>query len=431
MNVLLIGSGAREHAMALSLSQSRLLARLFVSPGNPGCAEAAEIVALDIDDHNAVIDFCRAKAIDLVVVGPEGPLVAGIADALRAVGVLCFGPSKYAASLEGSKIFTKQFCDEFRIPTAKYKTFDRQESAAEFIRSARFPVVVKADGLAAGKGVTIAANAEEALAAVFECLGGRFGGAGAQVVIEEFLQGQEISAFALSDGDHAVWFGEAQDHKRVGDGDTGPNTGGMGAYSPTNLVDDALKARIMAEIFEPTVQGMRARGAPFRGVLFAGLMLLEEGPKLIEFNVRFGDPEAQVLFARITSDPLELFTACARGQLGALEPIFDDDCAIGVVLATRGYPGSVECGSQILGIPAAKSHAGVRVLQAATILRAGVLCSNGGRVLTVVAVGPNLRTAQHDAYRAVEEIRWPEGFFRRDIGDKGLREPESNGPGRT
>jgi len=415
--------------MALSLSKSSLLERLYVSPGNPGCAEAADIVSLNIDDHKAVVDFCRAKAIGLVVVGPEGPLVAGIADALQAAGVLCFGPSKYAASLEGSKFFTKQFCDEFRIPTAKYKTFNQMEPAADFVRSARFPVVVKADGLAAGKGVTIAANVDEALAAVSESLGGRFGRAGSQIVIEEFLEGQEISAFALCDGERAVWFGEAQDHKRVGDGDTGPNTGGMGAYSPTNLVDDALKAKIMAEIFEPTVQGMRARGAPFRGVLFAGLMLSEDGPKLIEFNVRFGDPEAQVLFARLRSDPLELFAACARGQLGALAPVLDDVCAVGIVLASKGYPGSVDLGSKILGIPAAKSHAGVRVLQAATIMSAGVLCSNGGRVLTVVAIGPNLKIAKRDAYRAIEDIRWPEGFFRRDIGDKGLRESETNGHG--
>ncbi len=416
MNVLLIGSGAREHALALAFSASPLLTKLYVAPGNPGCAKLAEAVALNVEDHDAVSRFCEANGIGLVVVGPEAPLVAGIADALAAKGVFCFGPSKAAAQLEGSKSFTKAFCDEFNVPTAAYRRFSSAAPALEYVHERGAPIVVKADGLAAGKGVVVAATAEEAAEAVRDCFAGRFGSAGAEIVIEDLLLGEEASFFALSDGVRAVAFGAAQDHKRVGDGDTGPNTGGMGAYSPTRLVDGAMERRVMHEIIEPAIAGMRARGTPFRGVLFAGLMIGVDGPKLIEFNVRFGDPEAQVLFARLQSDPLELLLACARGDLGSLRPDFADLAAVGIVMATTGYPGAVETGSQIRGLDDAEKLPGVQVLQGATRQGDSEVLANGGRVLTVVATDADMAAARDKAYRAIKEIRWPQGFYRSDIG---------------
>jgi phosphoribosylamine--glycine ligase len=425
MNVLVIGSGGREHALARCLSRSRAMNRLFIAPGNPGAAEAAEQVVLDIADHQAILGFCRTFSIGLVVVGPEAPLVAGLADDLAAAGIACFGPSRAAAQLEGSKGFAKDFCREFGIPTAAYGRFDRREAALSFVRAKGAPIVVKADGLASGKGVVVAMTLEEAEAAVAEIFGGRFGAAGAEVVIEEFLEGEEASFFALSDGERVVPFSTAQDHKRVGDGDTGPNTGGMGAYSPAAVVTDEMNARIMREIIEPTIEGMRARGAPFRGVLFAGLMIGAGGPKLIEYNVRFGDPEAQVILARLESDLLDLMLGCTQGTLSASPPLFSRDAALTVVLAARGYPGEVVKNTEIRGLEEAGRLPGVTIQHGATRRDGARLLAAGGRVLAVTATGETVAQAQSRAYAAVDTIDWPQGFCRRDIGWRAIaRESE-------
>jgi phosphoribosylamine--glycine ligase len=416
MNVLIIGSGGREHALALCLSRSPASPRLFIAPGNPGAAEVAELVVLDVGDHRAVADFCRIFSIGLVVIGPEAPLVAGLADELAAAGIACFGPSRAAAQLEGSKGFAKDFCREFGIPTAAYGRFDRQEAALTFVRAKGAPIVVKADGLASGKGVVVATTLEEAEAAVAAIFAGRFGAAGAEVVIEEFLEGEEVSYFALSDGKRVVPFSTAQDHKRVGDGDIGPNTGGMGAYSPASIVTEEMSARIMREIIAPTIEGMRARGAPFRGVLFAGLMIGAEGPKLIEYNVRFGDPEAEVILARVESDLLDLLLACAQGSLSACAPVFSNQTALTVVLAARGYPGEVTDNSEIHGVEEARQLLGVTIYQGATRRDGARLIAAGGRALAVTATGESVAQAQSRAYAGVDAIDWPEGFCRRDIG---------------
>jgi phosphoribosylamine--glycine ligase len=416
MNVLIVGGGGREHALALALAKSPALTRLFVAPGNPGTAAAAENVALAIDDHRAIVEFCRARDVALVVVGPEAPLVAGLADELAAANVPCFGPSRAAAALEGSKGFTKDFCREFAIPTGDYRRFTDAASALDYVGAKGAPIVVKADGLAAGKGVVVAttlAEAEQAIAAMFA---GAFGAAGAEVVVEDFLEGEEISFFALCDGVRAAPFASAQDHKRVGDGDTGPNTGGMGAYSPPPLMTPALSARVMREIVEPTVAGMAKRGAPFRGVLFAGLMVGADGPKLIEFNVRFGDPEIEAILARLDDDLLEFLLGCAKGELPARAPRFSAEAALTVVMAARGYPGAYEKGTPIRGLEVASGLPGVAILHAGTRLSRGALVADGGRVLAVTALGGNVAEAQARAYGAVDRIDWPGGFCRRDIG---------------
>jgi phosphoribosylamine--glycine ligase len=416
MNVLIIGSGGREHALAIALSKSRSLTQLFVAPGNPGMASVAQIVALDVADHGAVADLCRILSIGLVVVGPEAPLVAGLADDLAAAGIACFGPGRAAAQLEGSKGFTKDFCREFGIPTGAYGRFDQVDAALSFARAKGAPIVVKADGLAAGKGVVVAMTQAEAEAAIRAMFDGGFGAAGAEVVIEDFLEGEEASFFALSDGERAVGFSSAQDHKRVGDGDTGPNTGGMGAYSPAAIIDADMSERVMREIIAPTIAGMRARGAPFRGILFAGLMIGASGPKLIEYNVRFGDPEAEVVLTRLTSDLLDLLLGCARGRLPAEAPSFLDDVALTVVLAARGYPGAVVKGSEIRGVDGAAKLPGVTIHYAGVRREGKRLLADGGRVLAVTAAGGNVAQAQARAYAAVDAIDWPEGFCRRDIG---------------
>jgi phosphoribosylamine--glycine ligase len=416
MNVLIIGGGGREHALALALAKSPALTRLFIAPGNPGAASVAEIVALDVADHQAVADLCRIMAIDLVVVGPEAPLVAGLADDLAAAGVACFGPSRAAARLEGSKGFTKDFCHEFGIPTAAYGRFDDRDAALAYARAKGAPIVVKADGLAAGKGVIVAMTLAEAESAVRSMFDGGFGEAGAEVVVEEFLEGEEASFFALSDGERAVAFSCAQDHKRVGEGDTGPNTGGMGAYSPAPTITEAMSARIMREIIAPTIDGMRKRGTPFRGVLFAGLMIDADGPKLIEYNVRFGDPEAEVVLARLESDLLDLLLGCARGRLPAAAPQFSDEAALTVVLDARGYPGAVVKGSEIRGVEEAARLPGVTIHIAGARRDGGRLVADGGRVLAVTATGRSVAQARSRAYAAVDAIDWPEGFCRRDIG---------------
>ncbi|UVK38295.1 phosphoribosylamine--glycine ligase [Mesorhizobium sp. AR10] len=415
MRVLLIGSGGREHALAWKIAASPLLTKLYAAPGNPGIGREAELVTLDIADHAAVAAFCKDKAIDLVVVGPEGPLVAGIADDLRAQNIRVFGPSKAAARLEGSKGFTKDLCAKYHIPTASYGRFGDLASARAYVEKMGAPIVIKADGLAAGKGVTVAMALDEALAALDACFDGSFGAAGAEVVVEEFLTGEEASFFCLCDGVTALPFGTAQDHKRVGDGDTGPNTGGMGAYSPAPVMTPAMIERTMREIIEPTMRGMAETGAPFSGVLFAGLMISDQGPKLIEYNTRFGDPECQVLMMRLKDDLLVLLNASADGQLAHTSVRWRDEAALTVVMAARGYPGAPEKGSVIRGVEEAATE-GVEIFHAGTAINSGALVANGGRVLNVTASGATVGEAQRRAYAALDRIDWPDGFCRRDIG---------------
>jgi phosphoribosylamine--glycine ligase len=416
MNILLLGSGGREHALAWKLAQSPSLAKLYAAPGNPGIAEEAECVALDAADHAAVIAFCEAKDIGLVVIGPEAPLVDGLADSLRGAGVPVFGPSKAAAQLEGSKGFTKDLCTRAGIPTAGYvRTASLEEARAALARFAP-PYVLKADGLAAGKGVVIADSIEAAELALADMFAGAFGAAGAEVVIEEFMHGEEASFFALTDGTAILPFGSAQDHKRVGEGDSGPNTGGMGAYSPAPVLTPELQARVMAEIIEPTVAAMRADGMPYQGVLYAGLMLTADGPKLIEYNCRFGDPECQVLMMRLESDLAAIMLACAQGELAGVEAAFRGETALTVVMAAKGYPGTPEKGGAIDLRDA--EGAGAKVFHAGTALKDGTLVANGGRVLNVTACGASVTEAQRIAYAAVDRVSFPSGFCRRDIGQK-------------
>jgi phosphoribosylamine--glycine ligase len=415
MNVLLIGSGGREHALAWKIAASPLLTKLYAAPGNPGIAAEAELVPLSPDDHASIVAFCRERAIDLVVVGPEAPLVAGLGDRLHEAGIRVFGGSAAAARLEGSKGFTKDLCARYGIPTAAYGRFSEAAEAKAYIRRQGAPIVVKADGLAAGKGVTVAMTLDEALSAIDACFDGSFGAAGAEVVVEEFLEGEEASFFCLCDGKTALPFGSAQDHKRVGDGDTGPNTGGMGAYSPAPVMTPEMVERTMREIVEPTMRGMAEMGCPFSGVLFAGLMIGDAGPKLIEYNVRFGDPECQVLMMRLKDDILVLMRAAADGQLAHMSVRWRDEAALTVVMAANGYPGTPEKGSVIRGVDAAAAG-GAEIFHAGTALKGGELVAAGGRVLNVTATGRTVGEAQQKAYAAVDRIDWPGGFCRRDIG---------------
>jgi phosphoribosylamine--glycine ligase len=416
MHILLLGSGGREHALAWKIAASPLVTKLWCAPGNAGIAREAECVALDIADHAAVIDFCKRNAVDLVVVGPETPLAAGIVDDLARAGIKAFGPSKEASQLESSKAFTKALCTEFKIPTGAYGRFTNVEDALAYVRKQGAPIVVKADGLAAGKGVVVAQTLREAEDAIATMFGGAFGSAGAEVVIEEFLSGREISFFALSDGDTAIPLASAQDHKRVFDHDQGPNTGGMGAYSPTPFVTPEIHAEIMAKIILPTVNGMKARGTPFRGVLYAGVMLTPDGPKLFEYNVRFGDPECQVLMLRMMSDIVPALLASCDGQLKNFDVRWFPDSALTVVMAAKGYPGDYAKGSRIEGLDEAAKVKGVEIFHAGTTAKNGIILANGGRVLNVCAMGKTIIQAQARAYEAVDRIRWPEGFCRRDIG---------------
>ena len=420
MNVLLIGSGGREHALAWAISASPLLSRLICAPGNASIAQIAECSPLDVTDHGAVIAFCRNRDIGLVVIGPEAPLVAGLADDLTAAGIKVFGPSKAAAQLEGSKGFTKDFCTEFGIPTAAYRRFNDEASALAYLATQPVPIVIKADGLAAGKGVTVAETREDAVSAVSACFAGAFGAAGAEVVIEECMVGEEASFFALSDGTHALALIAAQDHKRVFDGEKGPNTGGMGAYSPAPVMTPEVTQRTMDEIIWPTVNGMAQRGTPFKGVLFAGLMITATGPKLIEYNARFGDPETQVLMMRLKSDLLPALVATADGVLRTFDLRWHDDAALTVVLATNGYPGDYKKGTEIRGLDAAEAVEGVEIFHAGTVLEGTRVIATGGRVLNVTARGKIVREAQQRAYRAVGMIDWPGGFCRSDIGWRAL-----------
>ncbi|MFN7012010.1 MAG: phosphoribosylamine--glycine ligase [Allorhizobium sp.] len=414
MKVLLIGSGGREHALAWKIAQSPWLTKLYAAPGNPGIAEHAELVPISGDDQEAILAFCRGHDIEFVVVGPEAPLVAGLADQLRAEGFAVFGPSAAAAQLEGSKGFTKDLCARYDIPTGAYQRFNNAPKAKAYVRAQGAPIVIKADGLAAGKGVTVAMTIEEALAAIDDCFEGAFGEAGAEVVVEAFLDGEEASFFCLCDGKTLLPLATAQDHKRVGDGDTGPNTGGMGAYSPAPVMTPELVERTMTEIIEPTMRGMAEMGHPFSGVFFAGLMITQKGPELIEYNVRFGDPECQVLMMRLKSDLLMLLHATATGTLDRVTAEWQDETALTVVLASKGYPGSYEKNTPIRSLPTAS--AGAKVFHAGTALKDDQLVATGGRVLNATALGADVAEAQAAAYALVDEVEWDNGFCRRDIG---------------
>ena len=410
----MLGSGGREHALAWKIAQSPLFGALYASPGNPGIAQEAAIVALDPSKHDEVTAFCRENKVELVVIGPEAPLVDGLADTLRAQNILVFGPNRVPAQLEGSKGFTKELCARHDIPTARFVRAGSKAEAQAALPDFGLPVVIKADGLAAGKGVIIAETAGEAQAALDAMFDGSFGDAGSSVVIEEFLTGEEASFFAITDGKTVVPFGSAQDHKRVGNGDTGPNTGGMGAYSPAKVLTPELERQVLDTIVQPTVDALAREGTPFSGVLYAGLMLTEAGPKLIEYNARFGDPECQVLMMRLESDLLALMLATAKGKLDQGEaPRFSPDAALTVVMAAKGYPGTPDKGGAIQGLE--RVH-GAKVFHAGTALMDGQLVASGGRVLNVTARGPSIHAAQEAAYKAVAAIDFPSGFYRRDIG---------------
>src|SRR5215510_5165612 len=424
MNILLLGSGGREHALAWKIAASPLADRLYCAPGNAGIAQEAEIVALDVADHAAVAAFCRANAIGLVVVGPEAPLVAGLVDDLTAAGIKAFGPTAAAARLEGSKGFTKDLCREHAIPTAAYARFTAAEPAKAYVRAHKLPAVVKADGLAAGKGVVVATRVDEALAHIDDVMQEK----SAALVVEEFLDGEEASFFVLSDGENAIPLATAQDHKRVFDGDQGPNTGGMGAYSPAAIMTEHMSGRAMDEIVLPTIRAMRAKGCPYRGVLYAGLMITADGPKLIEYNARFGDPECQVLMLRLMSDLVPALMAASDGMLKNFDLRWYADAALTVVMAARGYPGAYHKGSVIEGLGAAGAIEGVEIFHAGTREEGGRILANGGRVLNVSALGASVAEAQARAYAAVDQIRWPDGFCRRDIGWRAIAREKGTNP---
>jgi phosphoribosylamine--glycine ligase len=420
MNILILGSGGREHALAWAVMQNPKCDKLIVAPGNAGIAQIADCAALDIENGTAVVSFAEENAIDFVIIGPEAPLAAGVADRLRAAGLLVFGPSEAAARLEASKSFTKEVCDAAGAPTAAYGHFTDAEAAKAHVRQHGAPTVVKADGLAAGKGVIIAMTEEEAIAAIDDMFGGAFGGAGAEVVIEEFMEGEEASLFVLVDGEDVLAIGSAQDHKRVGEGDTGPNTGGMGAYSPAPVLSAEIEAKAMEEIVKPTMRVMAERGMPYQGVLYAGLMIKDGQPRLVEYNVRFGDPECQVLMLRLGAQALDLMHAAAEGRLADAQVNWADDHAITVVLAAQGYPGGYEKGTEIKGLDALPEDSSNMVFHAGTKSEDGKILAVGGRVLNVTARGDTLQEARDRAYAMIDEIDWPQGFHRRDIGWRAL-----------
>ncbi|WP_418591752.1 phosphoribosylamine--glycine ligase [Ponticoccus sp. (in: a-proteobacteria)] len=420
MNILILGSGGREHALAWATLQNPKCDKLIVAPGNAGIALIAECARLDIEDGNAVAEFAGENAIDLVIVGPEAPLAAGVADRLRDAGFAVFGPSAAAARLEASKSFTKEICDAAQAPTAAYGHFTDAEAAKAHVRAEGAPIVVKADGLAAGKGVIIAESVDEACAAIDDMFGGSFGAAGAEVVIEEFMTGEEASFFVLVDGETCLPVGTAQDHKRVGEGDTGPNTGGMGAYSPAPVMTPEVTQRALDEIVRPTMAEMARRGTPYQGVLYVGLMIEEGAPRLVEYNVRFGDPECQVLMMRLGAQALDLMQAAAEGRLAEAQVTWADDHAMTVVLAARGYPGAYEKGSVIKGLDALPEDSFHMTFHAGTTTKDGAVTASGGRVLNATARGATLAEAQARAYALVDAIDWPEGFCRRDIGWRAL-----------
>lgn len=420
MNILILGGGGREHALAWAFRQNPKCDRLIVAPGNAGIAAIARCAALEITDGAAVVGFCEEQAIDLVVIGPEAPLANGVADSLRAAGIAVFGPSREAARLEASKAFTKEICDACGAPTAGWARFTDASGARAHVAARGAPIVVKADGLAGGKGVTVAMTEAEALTAIDAAFGGAFGDAGTELVIEEFMAGEEASFFILCDGATCLPIGTAQDHKRVGEGDTGPNTGGMGAYSPAPVLTEALQAQVMAEIVQPTIAEMARRGTPFQGVLYAGLMIEEGRARLVEYNVRFGDPECQVLMMRLGAQALDLVHACAEGRLAEMTVNWADDHALTVVLAAEGYPGDVKKGSVIGGLEGLPETATQMLFQAGTAAQEGRIVANGGRVLNATGRGATLAEAQARAYALADAVDWPEGFYRRDIGWRAL-----------
>ena len=418
MKILIIGSGGREHALAWKIKQSPLVTHVFCAPGNAGIAQ--EVITLSLSTHDMIIAFCQKEAIDLVVIGPEVPLVEGIADALERSNILVFGPSAQAAQLEGSKGFTKDICRKYNIPTAEYERFTQIEPALAYIEAKGAPIVIKADGLAAGKGVVVAMTLQEARDAVAGIMSGKFGEAGASVVIEEFMEGEEASFFALCDGENAIEFGSAQDHKRVFDGDKGPNTGGMGTYAPAPVMTDAIRAQVMEKIIIPTIAAMKTEGMPFKGVLFAGLMITPSGAKLIEYNVRFGDPETQSLMMRLESDIIPLLMACAEGGIKKMQVHFKSQAALCVVMAANGYPESYEKNTVIKGLEKVDGMDNVKVFHAGTALQEGKIVAIGGRVLGVTVLASTVKEAQALAYQAVDAIDWKEGFCRRDIGFRAI-----------
>ena len=427
MRILVVGGGGREHALCWAISASPLCTKLYCAPGNAGIAQVAECAAVGAEDIPGQVALAQRLQIDFVVIGPDAPLVAGLADGFAAAGIKVFGPSKAAAQLEGSKSFTKELCRRHNIPTAAYERFTDLDKAIAYIKAAHLktggaPIVVKADGLAAGKGVIVAETVDQAIDAVRDMLAGnRFGAAGASVVIEEFMAGDEVSLFALCDGEHVLPLVGVQDHKRAFDGDKGPNTGGMGAYSPVPLLDQAMFDRAMREIVLPTVRGMKAEGLPFKGVLYAGLMIDKNGPRLVEYNCRFGDPECQVLMMRLKSDIVPALIACADGGLKHLDLRWSDQTALTVILATRGYPDAYKNGSEIRGLAEAGKVEGVEIFHAGTKVEGGRTLANGGRVLNVTAIAPTVEEARARAYRAVDLIDWPEGFCRRDIAWRAVK----------
>jgi phosphoribosylamine--glycine ligase len=420
MNILILGSGGREHALAWAVKQNPKCDRLIVAPGNAGIAQLAEVADINILDGASVVTFCEENAIDFVIIGPEAPLAAGVADVTRAAGLLTFGPSAAAARLEASKGFTKEICDACAAPTAAYARFTEAAAARDYVTAQGAPIVVKADGLAAGKGVIVAMTLDEALAAIDDMFGGEFGAAGAEVVIEEFMTGEEASFFILTDGVNALPIGTAQDHKRVGDGDTGPNTGGMGAYSPAPVLTDAIAARAMAEIVLPTIREMARRGTPYQGVLYAGLMIKDGQGRLVEYNARFGDPETQVLMMRLGAQALDLMLACAEGRLDQAQVNWANDHAITVVMAAKGYPGTYQKGTEIRGLTRLPEDSRHMVFHAGTTEKDGRICAHGGRVLNITARGDSLAEARNRAYAMIDHLDWPEGFCRSDIGWRAL-----------
>ena len=420
MNILILGGGGREHALAWAVLQNPKCDRLIVAPGNAGIDKIAECAALDITDGEAVVGFAVEESIDFVIIGPEGPLAAGVADALMAAGVLVFGPSRDAARLEASKTFTKEICDACGAPTAGWARFTDAASAQAYVTARGAPIVVKADGLAAGKGVVVAETVDQALAAITDMFGGAFGAAGAEVVIEDFMAGEEASFFVLSDGQNVRPIGTAQDHKRIGDGDTGPNTGGMGAYSPAPILSDAVAALALEQIVKPTVAEMAKRGTPYRGVLYAGLMIENGQPRLVEYNARFGDPECQVLMMRLGGQALDLMLACAEGRLAEVAVNWADDHALTVVMAAKGYPGAYAKGSVIAGLESLPEDSHQMVFHAGTKAVDGTIRADGGRVLNVTVRGATLQEARDRAYGMVGQVDWPEGIYRQDIGWRAL-----------
>ncbi|HEY5348029.1 MAG TPA: phosphoribosylamine--glycine ligase [Rhizomicrobium sp.] len=425
MNILLVGSGGREHALAWALAASPLLTRLYCVPGNGGIAAVAECVPIAATDFDALVAFATGKKIDFAVIGADPQLVAGLWDRFEAAGIRALGPSRAAAVLEGSKGFVKDLCAEIGMPTAAYRRFQEPVAAKAFAHSLGLPVVIKADGLAAGKGVVIAESADEASRAIDFMFEGGFGESGNAIVVEEFMQGEEVSFFALCDGVNAVSLGGAQDHKRVGDGDTGPNTGGMGAYSPTPVLAPALEQAAMDKFIRPTLAAMAARGMPYMGVMFLGLMITADGPKLVEYNCRFGDPECEVLLPRLKSDLLTALVAARDGMLKSIALRWSDEAALTVVMASKGYPGAYGKGFEISGLEAAAQIEGVRIFHAGTERRDGKIFATGGRVLDVTATGRDVAEARDRAYRAVDLIHWDGAFCRRDIGWRALeRNPD-------